>query len=1085
MTRQQLWAAQTRQMPVLVSAGAGAGKTGVIVERVTGYLLEGRDITEFLLITYTRAAAGEMRERLLARLESELAANPGNAHLRSQAAASRGAFIGTLHAFCLELYHEFGAAFGLPQGLTTADDARVALMSRRALDKLMEEIYAGGYEELLAMGLDMRGDERVERLVTDAYEKMRVFPDADEWKRRCAEGFKRKNWEKALGVWVRKQTRLRARELRRTAGAITDEALKANYAEALMADAENALRLRRAAAFGWDKLREAIFATEHQSAGRRKGALNDAEKEAVQDTRKRWKDFTNKLGDIYAMSAEEAESYTKATVPAARQLLKAAKRYGRLYSQEKLSRRQMDFRDQEEFALRLLREERVAATVRNRYAEVLVDEYQDINRRQDEIVNLLTGGGRNAFYVGDLRQSIYRFQMAEPSIFKEKYEKLPLRGGTVINLSHNFRSCPAILNAVNCVFGKIMDKDSSEVGYARPLLAGVEGETGPDVEWLMTGGGPEDGFEASCAREAESVARRLRELTRGGEYRPEDCAVLLRAPRGKAAFYRDALKAEGLGAVCGDGARAAARQTMRAFLTVIDNPTQDMPLIAVLRSPVYAFTPSELASLRAVSPGSLYDCVRAHGGEKAGRFLADMAQWRFLAPEIPVWKLAARIDAQTGMRDMYADGESELARFGALIRSSNAPDLPSFLRWLEAGRESDEPPGAPPGAVRIMSVHAAKGLEFPLVVVADLGKRFNLTDSRARVLAHAEKGLGLTGTNGVSHFPTPPYHALSRQIEWETKAEELRLLYVAMTRAKRKLILSHAEKSPAARLGKAALRKAGFPPPSPQSGLCWADWPGVMLDSEERIARVHIVDAGARESEDAPAPPPRPAAPPRRALPPSPISALPSKMTYSEMKGRYRDAEALEDTRAGDGGDYDFPLPSLSDGDPGAAAAQRGTAMHACMQHIPFRAMTASQARAEIDALAKNGLITPAQAREADESAIAGFFASVPGRRALAAPELYRETKFSLLRRADTLLPREAAGVDDEILLQGVIDCFFRDGGGWAVLDFKDTRRADAEAHRRQLEIYAEAVEAMTGAREPEMWVYFFRAGKAVKLDRV
>jgi ATP-dependent helicase/nuclease subunit A len=1087
LTPEQNAAVTGRGGPMLVNAGAGTGKTHVLIERVMGFILEGCSVTELPLITYTRAAAGEMRERLCRRLEAERAACPPEdtwraEHLREQLLLARVAFMGTLHSFCLELYREFGAARSLPQGLATADEARCAMLKERALERLLEELYAGeGYGQLIDLGLDMRGDERLGQFILKAYDKSRAFPDKDEWHRRCKDAFVTKRWSGALRDWAAEKLAAWANLLEKTAGAITDIVLRHNYEEALLADAACARELQAAAKQSRKALRAALGAFSPATAGRRKGAADGPEKELVKKTREKWKDFVREtLRDrVFALPLGTAKDCAGKAMPAAAALLRAVGRFDELYSAEKLSRMLMDYQDQEDFALTILEDEETAALVSARYAQVFVDEYQDINRRQDKIVSLISGGGRNVFYVGDLRQSIYRFRMAEPNIFRERRESLPRQGGAVINLCRNYRSEPAIIHAVNHVFSRLMDRASCETDYGEPL---VPCEPGPGVEWLMTeysGFEEEDGLAAE--REARSVARRLRELVNTGEFAPGDCAILLRSAKDKTPYYSAALAREGLDTVTSGDEVSRTRAALAAFLAIADNPRQDVPLLAVLQSPVYAFTASELAQLRLHSPGgSLFDCLCLSESEKSARFLAHLEELRFLAPELPVWKLVSRIAALTELDTLYGeDAREETARFERLCRSCGT-DLPGFLRRYARGGFDDALPPSRKNAVRFMTIHGAKGLEFPLVVLADLKKKFNLDDTRPHALTHAEAGIGLWHNDGLSRYPTPPHHVAAQRIEWETKAEELRLLYVGMTRAKKRLILSHVEECPANSHAKALLWAAGFPAPPPQDAACFADWLLAAFDNVNWSVSFPK-DEPPAVPEAEPLRDERPA-PARVTLPPRPEFSLPAKLTATELHGRYPDDEAAEDTPSRPPQAQDFPLPRLGRFPRPLSAAQRGSAMHLCMQLLPFRAMDSQTVRAEINALASRRLLTPAQAKAADEGAIAAFFASPLGQRALGASKLYRECKFSLLRPAGELLALTEE-VHGEILLQGVVDCFFRDDAGWALIDYKTSAYENPREHLAQLQAYASAVAAMTGAREVEQYLYYFRTGKAVRLS--
>jgi ATP-dependent helicase/nuclease subunit A len=1024
------------------------------------------DIGQFLLITYTRAAAGEMRARIIKELGAYIKENPGDAHMRRQAAAAHTSPIGTLHSYCMELYREFYAQAGLPAGLRLCDEAESALLRARACDLALEAWFetgggdADGAADLERMGVTMRGDRRLAETVQEVWKRTAEGAEAA-----LPDPAGREVWESEL-----------------VSIALNTLSLWKERLAAVDSSARNdAAMLLGAAKRGWNALTQALCAVKSPSAKRKK------DWEARDETLHFWGARLEWLKKTFCVTAEEGEEDALATLPAARALLGAVKLFGRMYEEEKEIRRVMDYKDLEKFAVKILSDAETAAVISSRFREIMVDEYQDINPPQDEIVSLLSRGGRNVFYVGDIRQSIYRFQRAEPGIFLEKYESFPpwpdapRHGPVRVALKDNFRSRPEIIEAVNRVFSKLMRRESGEVTYDEPMRPGrtwpPDAQSG--TEWLVCAG-----------NEEYAVAKRLKELIDAGT-RPEDCVILLRSPKKRAGAFRAALERLGIEARqrddSADWLAAPEITALTALLTVTDNPLQDIPLLALLRAPLYAFDSGELAALRAGDPKArtIYACLRAARTEKSEKVLNDLREWRFLAAEWPVWRLAARMAAR--LAPLFGgDAQRNLDAFAEMASTAPASGLPGFLGWLaqmaESGRTALSPRADPRGAVRIMSIHAAKGLEFPVVVLANLDRAFNLRDGYAPVLAH-EGALALRRNDGTAEYPTPPHRLLAARMAWQSKAEELRLLYVAMTRAERLLILSHAESSPESWLSLWNSRDEDTRY-SAQDGRCFADWLRVAgsPDWRVRVCDGELPEESPEEAADTSY------APPDITYAHEKSVSLPSKMTFGEMKGRFKDAEAFQDTEGEKAlRPFEYSLPSFESRQ-GMTPAQRGSAAHLVLQWARLEnCETPESAKAEIERLTESSLVTPEQAACITPQSLSRLAVSSVGRRAARAERIYRECKFSFLEDARALLGEEGEA-GEQILLQGVIDCFFKDGQGWAALDFKTDNirpgqgQERARAHRQQLEFYARAVRKLTGAESVEMWVCFLSTGETVRL---
>ena len=1116
LTPSQQAAAELRGRPLLVSAGAGAGKTRVLVERLMSYLTApegGHSIDRFLLITYTRAAAAEMRERILAALREKLAGQPER--LLRQTALAHTAWICTLHSYCLEIYREHHAAAGLdaddvlPPDLRMGDETELALLRMEALDDTLEAWFeqqdgGPGQAALTDMGVNQRGDRRLGELIYTVWEKTRAYETAD-WEHHCLDITRREVWEPALVERARRELALWLERLAALQAHVGDDLKRGVLLSAIGSEISGILSKPQT----WDALRAQI--AQIPLLPYRAGRDQDPVDAVLQALRKR----LEALRSTFADSAEDGEEDAQAALPAARALLDAAQSFDTRYSNAKAGRGLMDYHDLERFALRVLSDKdgnpsAIARKLSRRFTEIFVDEYQDINPLQDRIIHLLSREGRNVFRVGDVRQSIYRFQNADPGLFLDKYERfarwpdLGAEGaGVTVPLPDNFRSRPEILDAVNFVFARLMAHGSGEAAYEplRPGRTSYEPDALAGVEWLVTDlSASEDEDETplpqedSLTLEARTVARRLYGLIHAGEAKPEDCVILLRSPRERAHHYRAALAELGIESrEREDGAdwlQSPELTALIAMLTVADNPLQDTALVAMLRAPGYGYTASALAAVRRARPrGTLYDGLKALDTEQAKRVLADLREWRVLASEWPVWRLAARIAAR-GELERLTGGQAG-GRLDAFIElCKSAPlglSLPGFLRWLAALREGKpgvSPAASPRGAVRIMSIHAAKGLEFPVVVLAALHKEFNLRDTHNAALTHST-GLALVRRDGWEEYPTPPHRLIAQRLVWEQKAEEQRLLYVAMTRAERLLILSHAEKSPShwrERLTSGAIKTLPAEGLA-QEGKSYAEWLTWFGRWQWTIDNGQLTMDNERGTMGGDAPIGGPAVKSKSAEN-TPKNCqlsivncqLPSKMTFGELKGRAVDFEVLEDTDTPPvprGADYRLPSFVRADTD-ALSPAERGAAVHLALRWADLDAcVTLDAAREELGRLA--GRFTPAQLRCIDPGALHRLAVSPLGRRMRDAEKIYRECKFSFLEEAADLLPLENPEPGEKILLQGVIDCFFFEGGRWTVVDYKTDRDPRPEDHQPQLDFYVRAVKRITGAEDVDGELYYWR----------
>ncbi|WP_027091139.1 UvrD-helicase domain-containing protein [Cohnella thermotolerans] len=982
---------------LLVAAAAGSGKTAVLVERIISRIAdEARplDVDALLVATFTKAAAAEMKERIRLALEDALERSPESAHLRRQLALLPRASVTTLHSFCMEVIEKYAPLIGLDPGFRIANETEAELLRMDTLDALFEERYEEeGERGTLARLADLfggeRSDEPLHRLVLELYDFARSHPWPEWWLRETAARFRVESAaELADTEWVdsmRQDVTLAlegARQLLQTAKGIAESpGGPLPYADTLAEDMNVVGALLQAVSDEpWERWSEAFAACSFGRLKPCRGGEYDPElQERVKGLRDDAKKTAAKLAEEwFVRSPEQYADELRALAPDMAALAELVVAFGQRYEAAKREKGLLDFGDLEHYALRILRDpastpERTlpsaaALDYRSRFAEILLDEYQDTNEVQEAIVSLIARPSPgNVFMVGDVKQSIYRFRLAEPGLFLAKYKSydvwtaggggnggdggkpagevaaaagetgpLPASSGEDgesrglrIDLARNFRSRPRVVEAVNHVFRLVMREKVGEMDYDRRaelvygqgypaedtggLTGGRPSPYAVEMILLQAGSGAAAGTEADGSGEApanaspaetaaESAAegaaeeeletvqlearciaaeiKRLMSADGGAEpfvvydgktklYRPlayRDIVILLRAATSLAPAVLEELKAAGIPAYAdlATGYFAATEvDVMLSLLHLIDNPDQDIPLAGVLRSPIVGLTAEELARIRLHDRRSSYwsalrTAASQDEGELGGRlrsFLASLDSWRTLARREPLGELLETLYRETGYYDFVGGlpgGVQRQANLRALVdrarqfeRSSSSRGLFRFLRFLGRMRDTGADLGAARAlgeqedVVRVVSIHKSKGLEFPVVFVAGLGRGFNKQDLNGLFLKHKKLGFGpkMVDPDTRVAYPTLPHLAIRRRLKAEMLAEEMRVLYVALTRPKEKLILIGTTKDAEKELAKwrelAAASADGLPDYAVAAANRYLDWlgPAAMLAS--------------------------------------------------------------------------------------------------------------------------------------------------------------------------------------------------------------------------------------------------------------
>jgi len=1169
-TQQQLDAITDRGHSLIVCAAAGSGKTAVLVERIVQLVKEGCPIEQMLVVTFTNAAAGEMRLRIGEALGLAARERP---ELGAQVMALSRASISTLHRFCGNLLREHFQALGLDPAFRIADEQECGVLARQAMEDALYSCYEVSSDDFMAADACYE-QEMLADLARRIHAFMMTRPDPWTWLDSAASACVQTAQEiedgEAVGLLLEQAQEQLAQmiaDARRTLALCQAQGGPAHYAGACAQDVVMLEDLSDAAKRGYEPLRVMLENVSYSALGRKKkGDVFDEEiAEQVKRNREGMKKAVKLLGEQFACALSDAAADMAMTQAPLRGLAELVRTYDALYSAAKKRRGVLDFNDLEHGALRALAHDEVREALRNQYRYVFIDEYQDSSAIQEAIVGSFARED-GLFLVGDVKQSIYRFRQAEPSLFLSRaaaYDREETAHARRIDLQSNFRSRANVLAGANAVFERIMCGDVTEIEYdARErLIAGLEArKDDPPLElhliWRENDEAgeendtPRDNDEEpereleSVEREAMIAAERIKALVgtpfydakAGGErpLRYRDMAILMRVARTTASLAADVLTAQGIPVFCdaGEGYFDIPEiRAMMALLEAICSGADDEALLAALRGPALGLEESELAAIRIFVPDTktaYHEAVRRYREEnddelarKLRAFEEKLGFWRLCARHQGVDRLIERIYAETGFlaqAGALTGGAARQANLHLLVARARAfmktqgGSLHAFLRYaqrLQAGGDSMSASaiGENEDVVRIMTTHKSKGLEFPVVFVLGMGRGMNPTSLNAPLLMHAQLGIGLSCIDTAlgSERDTLLRRAIRVRAAREQLAEEVRILYVAMTRARERLILigdtrkkempalwtqgNQAASLRAMRTGLdmvcPMLVQAGASCTIPEEAVAagesnwrvFAHTGGAVQQreprSDERIMRLlaQLEAAPVRDQEL------------ERLLSFSPEyegKAVRKTSVSTVIRDEKRAAQLLADEPYARGTEI-MRLPRFMQ-EKQMTGAQIGTAFHRMMRMIDLAALRESRDMAreiaqQLERMREEGVVTQAEYTAVPARMLVQFFASPLGVRMLKSSRVEREWAFTYRRETQ----------QGEIqLVQGVIDCCFEEDRKWVLVDYKTDSPADVpgviEKHRPQLEIYADALEKITRMPVIERALFLVRAGAAYQV---
>lgn len=1143
LTEQQAQAVNDRGGNLLVSAAAGSGKTKVLVDRLMSYLTDPSnpaDIDNFLIITYTKAAAAELRGKIAAKLSERIAVNPENRHLQQQLQRLFLTKISTVHSFCADVLREFAYQLDISGDFRVADENECIELQERALDRVLNEAYENAdtdedfYTFINTQGFG-RDDRQVPAIILKVYNSARCHLNPDKWLDQCVSACGDTTvtdaletaWGRFLADDLRSYLDLQIDALNRCiCRARADDNMEKPIAVLCeTVDQISALRNSRT----WDQIRlnmDIDFGTLRFSSK----CTDTVLVQQIKATRDACKKGIAKKLRAFSDDNIQVLSDTKSATAAIRGIVSLVKEYHKVYSSLKESRRILDFGDLEHRTLDLLLGKsrtcptNIANEIGSRFREVMIDEYQDSNAVQDAIFTALTNAAKNCFMVGDVKQSIYQFRLADPGIFLEKYNSYAPAAdaasgqGRKVLLSSNFRSASAVIQAVNDVFSVCMSPQVGGIVYSDEeiLREGIPHASVDENEIELHG---IEVSEDTYTEEANFVADRIKALLDGthmirdGEkLRPitaEDIVILLRSPGSVGGHYQFALEQRGIRCTTGAGAdllQTEEIETLISLLKIIVNPRQDIPLISVLSSRVFGFTANELAFIRSKNKQSaFYDSLVDDETDKTRAFLEVLQKLRHESQVSGISKLLRKIFAATYFDSIYAaldDGNTRVENLqnfsliAAGYESSVSGSTAQFVDYLEILKErglaaNNEQNSS--GSVTIMSIHKSKGLEFPVVFLSGLSRKFNREDLKEQVLCDKALGLGAVCIDAENRvrYPSLAKRAIAIKMTQESISEEMRVLYVAMTRARDRLIMTYALPKFSEKVEEMKARMQLCDPILITSDVsCPGEW--VLFAALRMGWDIHVVqsvnsNAVAFESTEGS----------DDKIPSGILKRLqssllfnyqhilatttPSKQTATQLKGRGKDVESAENagniinTRT-----WRKPafIQSVMDG------KAKGNVMHTVMQYIQYAQCNSLDGiHMEISRLVQNGHISEEQAKVIDPNKIQAFFATEIGRDLITQKEVIREFKFSVLVDAQTYYEDV---VGEKMLLQGVVDCAIIEDDGITLIDFKTDRVTKndiaivADKYRSQLVAYANALSKIFQKPIKSAQLYFFETNSFI-----
>lgn len=1171
-TKSQKQAIDAKGGSIIVSAAAGSGKTAVLVERVISRITDAEnpvDADRILVVTYTRAAAAELKERLYSKLSDLIREQPHNKALLRQQTLLSKANISTIDGFCSSIVKEFFYVLNIEHNFRIADESELLLLKKDALKLTLDSMYADGEPDFFHLVEAFGGtkdDTALQNNVLKVHEFLRSHPYPDRWIDKKLSMFSDFDdvsdsvWSKILLDYTKEAVSFLNMLLQSSFALLDFEEALSDKLLPILEDDQAFVDKLSIALENPSSLSDVIKGYAPVRFPTIKGYTDNYFKLKIQQNRSVFVDTVKKLISINEFDDNEAMMQIADLHVISRQLFNCVRQFSDNYQKLKSVKKIADYPDLEHWTIKLLIDEdtleltELAYKLQSRFDEIMIDEYQDANEAQDLIFSALSKNGENLFFVGDVKQSIYGFRQAMPQLFLNRkntstlYDEYSPQFPAKIFLDKNFRSIQGVTDAVNFYFEKLMSESVGDIEYddTESLKCGAvyEEASEPSVAYHMLD--LSQLVEPDVAVEeakyiAETIMRMIAEgyqVKDGDTYRNVtygDFAVLMRNANKHAPNYVDTLIACGVPAYCNSSnsfLNAPEIMVMTNFLSVIDNPALDIELLSVMMSPIYGFTPDDMVGIRADSRyTSLYQAVLSKallGDSKCQHFVDELKFYRDISVTMPVSTLLDVIYERTGYvcvvsampnNDLAVSNLRLLKEYAKNYEAGNNKGLSRFVSYISRLRLSDSDiagavdiTASSKNAVQVMSIHASKGLEFPVCFIANTTRRF-VSDVSQNVLLHSELGIAVKRKDDQLNatFNTMPREALSLSIKRDEMSEELRVLYVAMTRAKQKLIILSSHKDVYKYLTKIGSTLVGNGPVMPfvvrncntlaewltmcamlhpdgdelRAAAAWPFEPdnsvsfpletkivSIMYEFDEDDEDIEVEHTVCEDtnSEVVDVLKRRTSFEYKKAA----LSKLPSKVSASDLSHKLSDKsfDRILDTPA-----------FMSDNT--LTAAGKGTALHAFMQFCDFAGARAD-IEAEIERLCSSGYISKAQADSIDRHMAQQFVSSSLITRCINSPEVYKEYRFTITVSASMVDPQlDSQYSGEKIILQGAVDLAFVEDNELVIVDYKTDKVKDVaelySMYHNQLKIYKDAMEQCTDYRVKECLIYSIRLGKYIE----
>ena len=1256
-TTEQQEVIDSRDCNLLVAAAAGSGKTAVLVERIIQIITNKEnpvDIDSLLVVTFTNAAAAEMRERIGDAIGKALEKNPEDSHLQNQLVLLNKASITTIHSFCLEVIKSNFHKIDLDPNFRIGDETECTILKLETIEEVFEEFYEAKEEDfykLVESYSEKRGDTNLQHMVLSIYSFVMSSPYPMKWLEESVNDFNiddnfdfsTSKWAKIILDTIKIQV----------SGIITnlDKALEMvdgieeleTFTDKLKIEYKMIKRLLDSCDENWEEAYRASIALEFENYAKGVKRIPKGSEEYIKDA----KDKAKKVRDDAKKSLEAIQNSTfnknisalnkeiQMLYPTVNSLSKILKRFIELYSERKREKGIIDFNDIEHFALdilikkddkgELLEDEHgraigsdIALEYRDKFYEIFIDEYQDSNFVQEVLLSTIAKTETpNRFMVGDVKQSIYRFRQAKPEIFLEKYATYGTAKGEKyrkIMLYKNFRSRKEVIDSCNYVFENIMSKNIGEIEYTKDEALNLGASFKENLEEKVIVGGPteihlmeksqktieenesdEEQPEEELDNiqlEARMVGKIIKDLMSSDEdgnvykvydkklddYRVvdfKDIVILLRATSSWAPVFADELINMGIPTYADTGMGYFDNieiKTIMSFLRIIDNPMQDIPLLSVLKSPILpctSFTPEDFIDIRLENNNTnLYECIRMISEnedeekkeirEKCRSFLKELKEYKekslYMSTDEFLWHLYMKSGyyAYVGALPSGSQRQANLKILferAKQFEETSFKGIFNFINFIDKIKKSNSDMGSAKtlgenaNVVRIMSIHKSKGLEFPIVFCSAMSKNFNTMDFKKDMLYHHELGFGpqLVDVDRRISYPSIAKEALKYKMNLENLSEEMRILYVALTRAKEKLILTGTVKDIPGTLYKWGKNLDGHSPTSQYDVLkakSYLDWimPSVLKHKDfKEIRKEYNIDVISESKHDS-----------KWSLDTwdrddviveekeeeTNIETLLKEMEENSLEVDYKyeineklnysypykesvkvsasisvsEIKKMQSTHEEDYSKNMYeerqitlkrPLFIQEDESKSKISPQeRGTIVHLVMELLDLSKInTIDEIKAQINDLIKREIISEKQSLIINPFKIYKFFKSNIGKRALKSHFIKREQSiYSQIKMSDIYLNNEDVQNNrviydkESLMLRGIIDLYFEEDGEIVIVDYKtdyideDNKQDVIDRYKKQLELYADALNRLTGKKIKDKYLYLFNVDEEVKL---